>query len=54
MQNQLRALKVLYDRSCVAMLDRLLLGCSVEGGIHMAELEVMEDGPRRITRLIVR
>ena len=39
--------------AAVRCFERLLLGASVECGTHIAELEEMDEGPIRTTRLVL-
>jgi len=52
-QNQIHRLSKIYDRRCREVFERLLLGASVECGTHIAELEEMDEGPIRTTRLVL-
>ncbi|MBM3775111.1 MAG: hypothetical protein FJW37_08090 [Acidobacteria bacterium] len=53
LKNQIRHLKGLHKRRSQEILNRLLAGCAVERGPHMAAIEESANGPTRITRLQV-
>lgn len=44
---QIHALRLLRDRKCAQLLDRLLSGCPLEAGSHTVTIEAQDRGARR-------
>lgn len=53
-QNQMRTLGKTFERRCRDVFARLARGALVECGTHTAELEEIDEGSIRTTRLVLR